>query len=59
MNEVPIRRVSGEKLPSKHALVSAAMKIEARGQSGDSWQADGGGAEGILHQSRKEKGIAG
>ncbi len=54
-----MRRVSGEKLPSKQAVVSMFFKSEVRERSEDSGQVEGGGASVKLHHSRKEKGSAG
>ena len=54
-----MRRVSGEKLPSKQAVVSMFLKSVAREESEDSGLVEGGGAAVKLHHSRKEKGSAG
>lgn len=55
-----MRRLSGEKLPSKLALVSVCTKIEASERSDESGHVEGGGAvEMSLHQFRNEKGSAG
>jgi hypothetical protein len=54
-----MRRLSGEKLPSKIALVSVCVKIEASERSDESGHVGGGGAVEMLHQSRNEKGRAG
>ncbi len=59
MNDVPMRRLSGEKLPSKLTLVSVFVNIEERERSDESGHVEGGGAADKLHQSRNEKGSAG
>ncbi len=56
---MPMRRLSGEKLPSKLTLVSILVKVEVSERSDDSGHVGGWEVEVMLHQSRKEKGSEG